>query len=160
MYESCSQSCYEGGSYSLRSFNHTSMYHMKQKRSFVGIFQLLFEDILIVILFQCSKLEILVLRSGHCNPFLPPIWTQAWGGMLFERNQIPETYSGYRYHWNSTYEMLCQALTLREALDVVCVMDSQLTSLKIGDTHWGILLSLKSFLKKFKPISDCIEGSQ
>ena len=62
--------------------------------------------------------------------------------------------------WNSTYEMLCQALTLREALNVVYVMDPQLTSLMIGDTHWGILLSLKSFLKKFKSISDHVEGSK
>ena len=57
-------------------------------------------------------------------------------------------------------EMLYQASTLREAFDVVCVVDPQLTSLMIGKTHQGILLSLKSFLKKFKTISDHVEGSQ
>ena len=97
MYESCPQSCCEEGSYSLWSFNCTSIYHMKPKKSSVGIFQLLLEDILIVILFLCSKLEILVPRSGHCNLFLSPTWTKAWGGMQIERNQIPETYSRYGY---------------------------------------------------------------
>lgn len=62
--------------------------------------------------------------------------------------------------WNSTYEMLCQALTLREALDVICMMEPQLGCLMICDTDWGILLSLKSFLKKFKTVSDCVESSQ
>jgi hypothetical protein len=62
--------------------------------------------------------------------------------------------------WNSTYEMLCQVLTLREALDVICMMEPQLGCLTICDTDWGILLSLKSFLKKFKSVSDCVESSQ
>ena len=62
--------------------------------------------------------------------------------------------------WNSTYEMLCQALTLREALDVICMVDPQLGSLTICDTNWEVLMSLKSFLKKFKTVSDHIESSQ
>jgi hypothetical protein len=62
--------------------------------------------------------------------------------------------------WNSTYEMLHRALTLREALDVICMMEPQLACLTICDTDWGILLSLKSFLKKFKSVSDRVESSQ
>lgn len=62
--------------------------------------------------------------------------------------------------WNSTYDMLCRALALREALDGVCVMDRQLADLNIGDNGWRMIIFLKKFLKRFKTVSDRIEGSK
>ncbi|CAI5965438.1 unnamed protein product [Closterium sp. NIES-65] len=70
--------------------------------------------------------------------------------------------------WGSTYEMICRALELQQALTVFSSwtdvgdrlrLREQLDKIRLSDVHWDALVELKNFLQPFHSITTVAEAS-
>lgn len=52
--------------------------------------------------------------------------------------------------WYSTYEMICRAVKMREAIDIYTSCDADLRDLSLQDSEWELLSEILNFLKVFE----------